>query len=145
MKGAAVSSIILVIIAAVVVGTIVYNYYSKNPVAPTITETTLTDRECQSKLLTYCDLWNANGYGRDAISEGGRPGPWELYARGCDSEQPTSSTCDRVSSTSAVTGRIAEVGRLGFLEPCNINKDTCATGLICKLGRDNLYRCLRVS
>jgi len=43
----------------------------------------------------------------------------------------------------AVTPSISESGNLGYLESCNPNKDRCDVGLVCKLGRDNLYRCLR--
>lgn len=43
----------------------------------------------------------------------------------------------------AVSGS-TDVGRLGFLESCNPNRDRCDVGLICALGRDNIYyRCLR--
>ena len=141
MKGA-VSTIVLVLIAVVVVGAIALNYY-KPAETPSIPKATVTERDCQSKLSAYCSTWNSNRYSRESVSAGGRPGPWSLYARGCDVEQPTTSDCDRVSSTSAVTGRIAEVGILGFLESCNPNRDVCTTGLVCKLGRDNIYRCLR--
>lgn len=43
----------------------------------------------------------------------------------------------------AATPVISENSILGYLESCNPNKDRCAVGLICKLGRDNIYRCLR--
>lgn len=43
----------------------------------------------------------------------------------------------------AVTPSISEGGNLGYLESCNPNKDRCDAGLVCKLGRDNIYRCLR--
>ena len=33
--------------------------------------------------------------------------------------------------------------RLGFLDSCNPNRDRCDTGLVCRLGRENVYKCLR--
>jgi len=44
-----------------------------------------------------------------------------------------------------VTGGGTQAGTLDFLEPCNPNRDRCDAGLVCKLGRDNIYRCLRIS
>lgn len=34
-------------------------------------------------------------------------------------------------------------GKLGLLESCNPNRDRCDNGLVCKLDRENVYRCLR--
>ncbi|MBI4010527.1 MAG: hypothetical protein HY361_05100 [Candidatus Aenigmarchaeota archaeon] len=49
---------------------------------------------------------------------------------------------------SATTGRAviskSANDRLGFQEQCNPNRDMCDVGLICKLGRDNAYRCLKI-
>ncbi len=33
--------------------------------------------------------------------------------------------------------------KLGLLESCNPNRDRCDNGLVCKLDRENVYRCLR--
>ncbi len=49
------------------------------------------------------------------------------------------------STGRAVTPTISENSRLGFLESCNPNRDACDAGLVCKLGRDNIYRCLLIS
>lgn len=145
MKGA-VSTIALFIIAVVVVA-IGYNLYTQPAQTPTVrtASTTLTERECQSKLLTYCIQWSSNDYGRDSVVIGNRSGPWDAFAQGCNrlGVAPTTDVCDRVLKASATTGRATEVGRLGFLEQCNPRIDDCDTGLICKLGRDNTYRCLR--
>ena len=50
---------------------------------------------------------------------------------------------EKLTTGRAVTGGSTDVGRLGFLESCNPNRDRCDVGLVCNLGRDNLYRCLR--
>ena len=145
MKGA-VSTIALILIAAVVIIAIGYNFY-KPTETPTTPRTTLTERECQNKLISYCTTWSANGYGRDAVSARGRPGLWDSFARGCSSLgiTPTADVCDRTIKASAVTGRATAVARLGFLEPCSSVRGMCDIGLVCKLGRDNIYRCLRQS
>jgi len=80
MKGAA-STIVLLLIAAVVIATVAYSYYK--PTTPSL---------------------------------------------------PTGRV---------VTEKVADTGSLGLQESCNPNKDQCVPGSICKLGRDNIYRCLR--
>ena len=57
------------------------------------------------------------------------------------------SPLESTSSQRAVTGRVAtggvaDTGNLGFLESCNPNKDRCDAGLVCKLARNNIYKCL---
>ena len=152
MKGVAGTTIILVILAIVAVALVGSNYYKPAETPTRTTQTTSASRECQSKLSSYCELWNTNGYGRDAVSVGGRPGPWDTFASGCSrlGVSPTVDLCNRALGASAVTGRavkpsISESSRLGFLESCNPNRDACDSGLVCKLGRDNVYRCLRAS
>jgi len=143
MKGA-VSTIVLVLIAVVVVGAIGYNFYAQKPSVPANPSTTLTARECQSKLLSYCNTWSSNGYGRDAVTTGNRPGPWDSFASGCSrlGVTPTADICDRSLRTSGITGRASAINA-GFLEQCNPRINNCASGLSCKVGRDNTYRCLR--
>ena len=142
MKGA-VSTIVLVIIAIVAIAAIGYNFYLQQSSTLPIRTTSTTD--CQNKLVSYCTTWSANGYGRDAVSAGGRPGPWDRYASSCNDVTPSVDICGRALRTSAATGRATAVSKLGFLESCDPNRDMCDVGLICKLGRDSVYRCLRQS
>ena len=143
MKGVA-STIVLVAIAIIVIGAIGLNYYKPGETPP-ILKTTVTERDYQSKLLTYCTQWSSARYGRDAVSTGNRSGPWDAFAAGCNglNINPTTEICDRVIKSSGVTGRAAAVSKLGFGESCNPRENRCDIGLACTLGRDNIYRCLR--
>jgi len=62
-----------------------------------------------------------------------------VYSYYNSTQSPTLPTGRSV--TDKATG---DVGNLGFLESCNPNRDRCDVGLICELGRDNVYRCLRI-
>lgn len=145
MKGIS-TSIVAAIIVVAVVAVAGYNYYLQKPSTPSTQGTALTD--CQRKLLSYCVSWDSNNYTRAAATAGGNPGSWNTFASGCSrlNVTPTVDACKRLAGASPnpTTGRIVQTGK-DFLDSCNPRIDTCAAGLVCKLGRDNTYRCLRTS
>jgi len=96
MKGIAVPYIIAVLLGIAVIGIIGYWFFFLGGSLGG----EVSAQDCNRKLITYCSLWLAQGYGDT-------PAEWDTYAKGCTQiniGEPDDKECNRLLGRGEVTG-----------------------------------------
>ncbi len=123
-KGVAIPYIIAVLLGIAVIGIIGYWFFFLGGSLGG----EVSAQDCNRKLVTYCSIWLAQGYG--GTSPG--VGTWDEYAVGCSKLDPVKYAAPRGDKCNGVLGRGETTGGSVEGTSCNPSEASpCGRGFTC--------------